>query len=96
MNDMVSKMVPVFKSYGVKKASLFGSHARGEAKPESDVDVLVEFDKTRSMDLFKYIKFGQDLTEKVGKKVDVVQYSTIKPLLRESIMEDEKLIYLQK
>jgi len=93
MDSMVSKMIPIFKAYGVKKASLFGSVARGEDRPDSDVDILVEFDKTKPMGMFKYVQFGLDLEDRVGRKVDVV--SRLNKYIEPYVINDLRVIYDQ-
>ena len=90
----MKKMIPVFEKYGVKKASLFGSLARGEDKPESDVDILVEFDRNRPMGLFGYIRFGRELTKRAGRKVDVV--SKLNKHMAPYIKNDLRMIYGQE
>jgi hypothetical protein len=80
-----------FQSYGVKKAALFGSRARGNAAQNSDYDILVELGK--KMSLLDFVGLKQDLEEILGRKVDLVQYKTIKPALRDFILHDEKVIY---
>jgi predicted nucleotidyltransferase len=55
--------------YHIKKLGIFGSYARGEAKEESDIDIVVDFEKA---DLFNQISIMQELKEKFGKDVDVI------------------------
>ena len=79
--------VPILKKNGVTKAGIFGSYARGEAKKRSDVDLLV---KTRKgMGLLKFAGIKVKLEEKLKKKVDLVEYKTIKPLIKKEILADE-------
>lgn len=72
--------------YGARHVRIFGSVARGEAGPDSDVDVLVKFDRGRS--LLDLIAVQQDLTELLGCRVDVVSEGALKPgdrILREAV-----------
>ena len=85
------KIIPTLKRRGVVKAALFGSVARGEANKQSDIDILVQFKKGKS--LFDLSGLKIDLEEKLGKKVDIVTYCSIKPRLKNSILKDEKIIY---
>lgn len=80
-------IIPVLKEYGVKRASFFGSVARGEARKTSDVDILVEIGK--NIGLFEFVGMKQDLEKALGKKVDLVEYKTIKPVIRESILGNQ-------
>jgi uncharacterized protein len=85
------KIVPTLIRQGVTKAALFGSASRGEMKRKSDIDILVKLKKGKS--LFDFIGLKLDLEKKLGKKVDLVTYDSIKPRLKKSILKDEKIIY---
>ena len=71
--------------FGVKSLGLFGSMARGEASPGSDVDILVEFDAP-SFDHYMDLKFY--LEERLGRPVDLVLKGSLKPALRERILRE--------
>ena len=60
----------LFKKYGVLRISLFGSYARDEEKPESDIDIAVELEKA---DLFAMASLKNYLQELLGKNVDVIR-----------------------
>jgi predicted nucleotidyltransferase len=70
---------------GVVELALFGSHARGDAGPQSDVDFLVEFSE-KSFD--RYMDLKEFLQELLGRKVDLVLKSAIKTRLRERILSE--------
>jgi len=78
------------KTYGVKKIGIFGSYSRGEQRPDSDLDLLVEFYKP--IGFFKFIEMEDYLTEKLGIKVELVTKDALKPLLKPQIMKD--IIYV--
>ena len=80
-------IIPILKSNGVVKAGLFGSYARGDAKKTSDVDILIQFNGRKS--LFDLVRLEMYLEKKLGRKVDLVEYSTIHPLLKKQILEEE-------
>jgi predicted nucleotidyltransferase len=82
---------PVFKRYNIKRAGVFGSVARGEATANSDVDILVDMDS--NYDFFDFLQFKQELETSLNKKVDVLEYRAIKPLIRQNILNSEILIY---
>ena len=88
------KIIPVLKSEGVLKAALFGSVVRGEAGKRSDVDLLVELDDDKS--LLDLVGLKLNLEEKLGRKVDIVEYAAIKPILRDIILNEQKIIYEKK
>lgn len=78
----------------VKKAWLFGSFSRGEETADSDVDILVEFDRTgQPVTLLTYARIWRELKEKIGREVDLVEEGTLKPYAAESANHDKRLIY---
>lgn len=85
------KLNAVFAEYGVKKAAVFGSVARGEQTNKSDIDILVQFRGRKSLLDLVGLKF--DLEKIFKRKVDVNTYDAIHPLLRDSIMEDQVCIF---
>ena len=82
-----SEILPVLRKYNVKRASLFGSIARGEETEKSDIDVLVEFEGRKS--LLDLAELKIELEEKLKRKVDVLTYKSIHPLLRERILNEK-------
>lgn len=95
MNTQLRKIqkasFPLLKRYGVKRAAVFGSYARGEEKRESDVDLLVEFHGKKS--LLDLVGLEQELTAHLKKKVDVTTYRSLHPLLRTRILKERRTIY---
>ncbi len=82
-----------FKTQPVLKAWLFGSYARGEETPESDVDILVEFDHSSPIGLFAYARMWRELQERLGVEVDLVEEGTLRPFAMDSANRDKKLVY---
>jgi predicted nucleotidyltransferase len=70
----------------IKSLALFGSAARGEARPESDLDLLIEF--SRPVGLFHFMEVREFLEEILGHRVDLVTPDALKPQLREAILEE--------
>jgi hypothetical protein len=87
MAEIREIVLPVLRQHGITRAGTFGSVARGEATPESDVDILIELDRHAS--LLDYIGIKLELEEVLGQRVDLVQYAAIKPRLRERILGEE-------
>jgi predicted nucleotidyltransferase len=73
---------------GVQRAAVFGSVARGEAGPNSDVDVLVELDPAAGLTLLDYVAIERRLSEILSRAVDLVNRKTLKPFLRERILAE--------
>jgi hypothetical protein len=76
------------KRLGASHAAVFGSVARGEAQPGSDIDVLVDLDPDRPMGVFQYARLKLYIDEILDGAGDVVNRKTLKPLLRERILND--------
>ena len=87
INKIARVVIPILKNNGVVKAGIFGSVARGETKKNSDVDILVKTKKGTS--LLDFVGLKLELEEKLKKKVDLVEYKTIKSLIKDSILDDE-------
>jgi predicted nucleotidyltransferase len=86
---MIKKIVKILKKNSIKRAGIFGSYARGEQKKNSDVDILVELGKPMGFD-FVGIQF--ELEDELGKKVDLVTYNSLHPLLKDRILNEETKI----
>ena len=91
LSEIQEKVNPILRSYRVRKASVFGSVARGEDAVDSDVDMLVEFGEPIGM--VGYVRFIRQLEESLQKKVDVVTEKSVNKFIRPYIMPDLKVIY---
>ena len=74
------------KSYGVRSLALFGSHVRGEARVESDLDVLVTFDRVPG--LLRFLELEAALSQITGAKVDLVMERTLRPRIGERVLAE--------
>ncbi len=86
-------IIDTLKPYHPKKIGIFGSVARGEDVPGSDVDILYQFHKT--VGLFTLLGLKDDLERKLKKKVDLVSEKYAHPRLKPYILNDLKIIYEQ-
>jgi len=93
MNNLTDRIIPVLQQYGVKKASLFGSYARGTQDDNSDVDILIEPPKGMGMTV---VKLKRDLENTLNKKVDLVSYNGISRYLKKYILSDQIQILWEK
>lgn len=88
-----TELIGLCRRYGVRELSFFGSTARGEARPDSDIDLLVEFLPNAQVDLVDYAGFMLDLSRLFGRKVDLVSKRGLKPLIRDSVLDEARLLY---
>ncbi len=77
------------EGYGIKNLAIFGSISRGDSVPDSDIDILVEFEKPIGLD---FVTLADELEAILGEKVDLVSKGSLKPKMLKSIEED--LIYV--
>ena len=73
------------KEAGIVRLSLFGSMARGDAGPESDIDLLAGFDETRRISLLDVIHLENQLADLLGCKVDLAEEGRLKPRVQKSV-----------
>jgi predicted nucleotidyltransferase len=83
-------ILPILRRYGISKAGLFGSAVREQMQPDSDVDILVQIDSDIS--LLDFVGLKIELEEALKRKVDLGEYDTVKPLLRERILKEQEKI----
>jgi uncharacterized protein len=72
--------------YGIRNVRVFGSFARGEDRPNSDIDLLVDLDAGRS--LLDLIAAKQDLEDLLGRSVDVITARSLSSYVRDSVLND--------
>lgn len=80
-------VLPILRRYGVTRAGVFGSRARGETAAGSDVDMLVEIGPDFS--LVDFVRFKLEIEEALGEQVDLVEYDAIKPRLKDRILDEQ-------
>ncbi len=77
-------ILPVLKRYFIKRAAIFGSFAKGNTNINSDVDLLIEPEK--DFTIFKMLKLEEEFSELIKRKVDLVEYSALKPSIRKEVL----------
>lgn len=87
IEEIKGKILPILKKYGVTRAGIFGSVVRGEAREDSDIDILVEIESRMSS--LDFVGLKLELEEALGKPVDLGEYSEIKPIIKKQILEEE-------
>jgi Predicted nucleotidyltransferases len=77
----------------VRKAWVFGSFARGEETAQSDLDLLVDYDKNAKLSLFDIVRYKLDLEKMIGREVDLIENGCLKPFAVPSAERDKYLVY---
>jgi len=90
-NRILEKIAQALKEQGATKVAIFGSYARGEERPESDIDVIVEFSERKS--LLELVKIERELSETLGIKVDLLTEKSISPYLIDIVRQEMEVIY---
>ena len=81
------------RRYAVKELALFGSAARGQLRPDSDIDLLVEFQPESTGGLLRHFAAERELSDLLGRKVDLVSKRALRSEIREEILAEAKNIY---
>jgi predicted nucleotidyltransferase len=86
-------LAEVCRRYGVKELSLFGSAVHGKMGPDSDVDIMVEFEPGVRVGLIKSESLVEDLAALSGRRIDLVTKRGLKPWVRAEVLKDLRVIY---
>jgi len=86
------RIAEICKRYGVRELAVFGS-ARGDLRPESDVDILVDFQPDARIGLVKFAFLSEELEGLVGRKVDLVTKTGLKPRVRSEVLAEAQIVY---
>jgi hypothetical protein len=81
------------RRYSVKELSLFGSAVRGDMRPESDLDIMVEFEPGVRIGLIRFESFAEELESLAGRRVDLITKRGLKPWVRPHVLKDARVIY---
>jgi hypothetical protein len=84
-------IVAYLKEHGACKVAIFGSYARGDERPGSDIDVLVEFTDGKS--LLDVVGMEQELSDKLGKKVELLTERAISPYIIDRVRREMVVVY---
>jgi uncharacterized protein len=87
LEELKLKLIPILKKHHVSRAAVFGSIAMGTAKKTSDLDILVEFSGEKS--LLDLVALKLDLEAEVDRKVDILTYRALHPLIRDRVLKQE-------
>ena len=87
------KLEKICRKYGVEFLGVFGSTARGEVRPDSDMDILVRFSPDSHGGYFKLVEVEDLLSQKLGWRVDLVTQGALSPYIKDRVYSDLKVIY---
>lgn len=94
--DMIPKIQKYLVGQPIKKAWLFGSYSRGEERPESDIDLLVQYDDSDKVSLLTISRIMVQMKHLLGHDVDLVEDGRLLPFAQDSANHDKILIYERK
>jgi predicted nucleotidyltransferase len=89
----VDRIAEICRRYQVRELALFGSAARDDMKPDSDIDLLVEFLPNAWIGLFEFAAMERELAGLLGRRVDLVSKRGLKPRVRPHVLQDAKVLY---
>lgn len=89
--EIIQIIINYLKQYKVKEIGIFGSFMRDEMTDKSDIDVLVEY--PRGITLFDIIKMKMELSELIGREVDLVSKNSVRKRIMDYIEKDLKTVY---
>jgi len=87
LDKLIPKIRNILKKNKIKKAGIFGSYAHGEEKKGSDIDIIIK--PTKEMSLLGFVGVKLELEDRLGRKIDLVSYKAIHPLLKKKILNGE-------
>lgn len=91
--NIINSLRIFFATEPVEKAWIFGSYARGEETPESDIDILVRYTKDTCLGLFGIAKLTEKLENLLGKRVDLVEEDTLYPRVAKFVNSEKIQVY---
>ena len=90
-DEIREKIIAILTGYGAVKISIFGSFARGEERPDSDIDIIVRFKQPKS--LIQLIGIEEEVKMAIDRNIDLLTENSISPYLVEAIRRDEVVIF---
>ena len=86
-------MTEICRRYRVKELAIFGSAARGQMRPESDLDLLVEFEPDADLSLLEHFAAEREFSTLFGRKVDLVSKRALRDAVKDEVLSEARLIY---
>jgi predicted nucleotidyltransferase len=95
-DDIAQSIKEYFSGYAyVEEASLFGSFVRGTETKKSDLDVLIKMSKKSHVSMMQFLKMQHELSDFVGRKVDLVEEGQLKENAKRSVLKEKEVIYVK-
>src|ERR1017187_8099984 len=89
----IDRIAEVCRRYDVQELSVFGSAARGDMRPESDIDILVDFTPGARIGLVRFASLNEELQGLLGRSVDLVTKPGLKPRVRPHVLQEARRIH---
>jgi predicted nucleotidyltransferase len=89
----VDRIADLCKRYDVQELSVFGSAARGDMQPGSDIDILVDFKPGARIGLVRFASLSEELQALLGRSVDLVTKPGLKPRVRPHVLREAQRVY---
>ncbi len=93
LNASVEDLAAVCRRNEVRELSVFGSAVRGQQRPDSDVDLLVEFEPSARIGFIALARLAHELEELLGRKVDLVPKDGLKPRIRDHVLSEAEVLF---
>jgi len=88
-----ARLADICRRYQVRELAVFGSAAQGAMRPDSDIDLLVEFLPEAEIGLLEHAGLMLDLAQLLGRRVDLVSKRGLKPFIRDSVLREARPVY---
>ena len=92
--EKLRKLIDILRKNGAVKIAIFGSRVRDDWKKDSDVDVLVKFDK--KMDLLEFIGIKQEIEDEIGEKIDLITFDGLDETVKDQVLKEMVIPYDEK
>lgn len=89
--SLSQKIIRLLAKHRPKKIGIFGSFARNQESPKSDIDILVAFEEQKS--LLDLIEIEMELADALNRKIDLITEASVNPYLKDYILKDLQVIY---
>ena len=89
----VDRIADLCRRYDVQELAVFGSAARGDMQPNSDIDILVDFKASARIGIVKFASLSEELESLLGRGVDLVTKPGLKPRVRPHVLQEAQVVY---